>query len=164
MAAGESSAERHQGRRAQRDGSLPIRRRAQSTVDRVQGEHRSQHHDRGVLAPATGARHGNLRNLTWADVDLEHWRLRFTHTKNDQPRYVPLVGPAQAILQAHFERDPTQKGWVFKGGHEDAPADLDRPWRAVRKAAGLVGDKRLQVPRPEAHDGKLPDDERRESG
>ena len=84
---------------------------------------------------------GNLRNLTWADVDLEHWRLRFAQTKNDQPRFVPLVGPAQATLQAHFERDPTQKGWVFKGGHDDAPADLDRPWRAVRKAAGLVGDK-----------------------
>jgi integrase len=94
-----------------------------------------------VLALATGARAGNIRNLTWADVDLEKWRLRFMHTKNDQPRYVPLVGPAQAILQAHFDRDPTQKGWVFKGGHDDAPADLDRPWRVVRKAAGLIGDK-----------------------
>jgi len=94
-----------------------------------------------ALALATGARYGNLRNLTWADVDLEHWRLRFTHTKNDQPRFVPLVGPAQSILQAHFDRDPTQKGWVFKGARNDAPADLDRPWRAVRKAAGLVGEK-----------------------
>ena len=94
-----------------------------------------------VLALATGARASNIRNLTWADVDLEQWRLRFAHTKNDQPRFVPLVGPAQAILQAHFDRDPTQKGWVFKGDRDDAPADLDRPWRAVRKAAGLVGDK-----------------------
>ena len=54
---------------------------------------------------------------------------------------MPLVGPAQAILQAHFDRDPTQKGWVFKGARDDAPADLDRPWRAVRAAAGLVGEK-----------------------
>ena len=97
-----------------------------------------------ALALATGARYGNLRNLTWADVDLKGWRLRFTHTKNDQPRFVPLVGPAQAILKAHFDRDPTQQGWVFKGGRDDAPADLDRPWREVRKAAGLVGDKHVR--------------------
>ena len=94
-----------------------------------------------AIALATGARLSNIRNLTWADVDLEHWRLRFAHTKNDQPRFVPLVGPAQAILQAHFDRDPTQNGWVFKGQSDDAPASLDKPWRAVRKAAGLVGDK-----------------------
>jgi integrase len=94
-----------------------------------------------ALALATGARYGNIRNLTWADVDLEQWRLRFSHTKNDQPRYVPLVGPAQAILKAHYDRDPTQEGWVFKGARDDAPADLDRPWREVRAAAGLVGEK-----------------------
>ena len=121
--------------------SLPDRRRAQGAPGRVQGEHGSEHrHGRRARAGDRRAA-GNLRNLTWADVDLEHWRLRFTHTKNDQPRFVPLVGPAQAILQAHFDRDPTQKGWVFKGARDDAPADLDRPWRAVRKAAGLVGEK-----------------------
>jgi integrase len=94
-----------------------------------------------VLALATGARASNLRNLTWADVDLERWRLRFTHTKNDQPRYVPVVGMAQGALQAQFDRDPTQKGWVFKGARDRVPADLDGPWRVVRAAAGLVGDK-----------------------
>jgi len=94
-----------------------------------------------VLALATGARASNLRNLTWADVDLERWRLRFVRTKNDEPRYVPVVGMAQAALQAQFERDPTQNGWVFKGGTDKVPADLDRPWRAVRAAAGLVGEK-----------------------
>ena len=94
-----------------------------------------------MLALATGARASNLRNLTWADVDLEQWRLRFTTTKNDQPRFVPLVGPAQRVLQEQFDRDPTQTGWVFKGAGIDAPADLDAPWRAVRKAAGLVGEK-----------------------
>ena len=94
-----------------------------------------------MLALATGARYSNIRELTWADVDLDQWRLRFQRTKNDQPRFVPLVGPAQAVLQAHFDRDPTQKEWVFKGGRDDVPADLDRPWRAVRAAAGLVGEK-----------------------
>jgi len=94
-----------------------------------------------MLALATGARAGNLRMLKWDDVDLKRWTLRFVQTKNRQPRYVPVVGPAQAILQAHFDRDPTQKGWVFKGARDDAPADLDQPWRVVRAAAELVGDK-----------------------
>jgi integrase len=94
-----------------------------------------------VLALATGARAGNLRMLTWNDVDTERWTLRFVQTKNRQPRYVPVVGPAQRVLGEQLERDPTEKGWVFKGARDDAPADLDRPWRAVRAAAGLTGDK-----------------------
>jgi len=44
-------------------------------------------------------------------------------------------------LRQQFERDPTREGWVFKGARGGVPADLDRPWRAVRAAAGLVGDR-----------------------
>jgi integrase len=94
-----------------------------------------------MLALATGARAGNLRALTWDDVDRKVWRLRFQQTKNQQPRYVPVVGSAQAVLQAQFDKDPTKKGWVFKGYRDDAPADIDRPWRDVRAAAGLTGAK-----------------------
>jgi integrase len=94
-----------------------------------------------MLALATGARASNLRNLTWADVDLEQWRLRFTETKNDQPRYVPLVGPAQRVLREQLKRDPTKQSWVFKGARDKSPADLNGPWKAVRAAAGLIGDK-----------------------
>lgn len=94
-----------------------------------------------ALALATGARAGNLRMLTWDDVDLTHWRLRFTSTKNNEPRYIPVVGFAQAVLKAQFEKDPTHTGWVFKGYRDDAPADIDRPWRDVRAAAGLTGEK-----------------------
>lgn len=90
-----------------------------------------------MLALATGARYSNIRNLTWADVDFAHWRLRFTEVKNGQPRYVPVIGAAQAALQAHYDADPTQQGWVFKGSRADAPADLDKPWRRVREAAKL---------------------------
>lgn len=88
-----------------------------------------------LLALATGARYSNIRNLTWADVDRDRWRLRFVETKNGQPRYVPVIGAAQGALQAQYERDPTKAGWVFKGWRDDAPANLDRPWRAVRNAA-----------------------------
>ncbi|WP_244858542.1 MULTISPECIES: tyrosine-type recombinase/integrase [Lysobacteraceae] len=90
-----------------------------------------------LLALATGARYSNIRGLKWSDVDRDQWRLRFAETKNGQPRYVPVVGPAQVALQAHHDRDPTGEGWVFKGAHDDAPADLDKPWRKLREAAKL---------------------------
>jgi integrase len=54
---------------------------------------------------------------------------------------VPVVGPAQRVLQQQFDKDPTQKDWIFKGARDSAPASLDAPWRVVRAAAGLVGDK-----------------------
>ena len=94
-------------------------------------------HTAVMLALATGARYGNLRHLTWADVDRKAWRLRFSEVKNGQPRYVPVVGPAQAALQSHYEADPTQEGWIFKGSRDDAPADLDKAWRKVRKVAKI---------------------------
>jgi integrase len=92
-----------------------------------------------MLALATGARYSNIRNLTWADVDLDAWRLRFSHAKNGHPRYVPVVGAAQAAVQAHRRRDPTGTGWVFKGARDDGPADVEKAWRKVRKDARLVG-------------------------
>lgn len=92
-----------------------------------------------MLALATGARYSNLRFLKWSDVDLQNWRLRFTETKNGQPRYVPVVGPAQKALQAHRDADPTGEGWIFKGSRDSAPADLDKPWRKVRAKAGVEG-------------------------
>lgn len=93
-----------------------------------------------ALALATGARAGNIRMLTWADVDLEQWRVRFTSVKNNEPRYVPVVGIAQAALQAQWNKDPTQKGWVFKGAKDKVPASIEASWRHVRAAAGLTGE------------------------
>lgn len=90
-----------------------------------------------MLALATGARASNIRFLRWDDVDLDQWTLRFKTTKSGDPRFVPVVGAAQAALQGHFESDPTKEGWVFKGARDDAPASLDSAWQAVREAAGL---------------------------
>jgi len=91
-----------------------------------------------MLALATGARYSNIRGLKWNDVDRDKWRLRLLETKNGQPRYVPVIGPAQIALQSQHERDPLGEGWIFKGRRDDAPADLDKPWRKVRAAAGLT--------------------------
>lgn len=93
-----------------------------------------------MLALATGLRYSNIRQLQWADIDFDNWMLCVRETKNGQPRYVPVVGAAQAALTAQLERDPTKKGWVFKGATDDAPAWFNgKPWQAVRDAAGLGG-------------------------
>lgn len=92
-----------------------------------------------MLALATGARYGNIRNLRWDDVDFSRWTLRFLDVKNKQPRYVPVVGAAQAVLKAHWDKDPTQEGWVFKGSRDASPAAIETVWRRVRDAAGLQG-------------------------
>lgn len=94
-----------------------------------------------VLALATGARYSNLRMLTWDDVDFDRWVLRFKTTKNGEPRYVPVVGPAQQVLKTQWDRDPTGRDWVFKGVKDDAPANIELAWRTVRSRAGLTGSK-----------------------
>mgnify|MGYP001166069930 CR=1 FL=1 len=90
-----------------------------------------------TLALATGARYSNIRNLRWEDVDFNNWTLAMERMKNGHPRYVPVVGAAQKALQAHYDADPTQEGWVFKGSRDKAPADFEKQWREVRDAAGL---------------------------
>lgn len=90
-----------------------------------------------MLALATGARASNIRFLRWEDVDLKKWQLHFKKTKNGDARTVPVVGAAQAALQEQFDRDPTGKGWVFKGWKDDAPASFESSWKRVRGNAGL---------------------------
>ena len=92
-----------------------------------------------VLALATGARYSNLRFLQWADVDRDRWTLRFTTTKNGEARFVPVVGIAQNALQAQFDADPSQEGWVFKSTKSDVPADFEKAWRRIRDDIGLQG-------------------------
>ena len=163
LAASEPGPERHQGRRAHRDHSYLEDDERKALLAACKGSDDRNIYCAVMLALATGARASNLRNLTWADVDLKYWRLRFTTTKNDRPRFVLVVGPAQRVLQERFDHDPTQKGWVFKGARDDSPADLDGPWRTVRKAAGLVGDKDCRFHDLRHNNCQLSDNERRDA-
>lgn len=85
----------------------------------------------------TGARLREILHLKWADVDLERGVL-FVHGKTGR-RPVLLPAPAAAILAELPRRDV----YVFPGERstleKPAPrADLNRPWRAVSKRAGLT--------------------------
>lgn len=86
----------------------------------------------------TGARLREILHLRWGDVDLERGII-IVHGKTGR-RPVILPAPAAAILAKLPRRDI----YVFPGSNStpESPApraDLNRPWRAVAKRAGLEG-------------------------
>jgi integrase len=80
----------------------------------------------------TGARLREILHSRWRDVDIERGIL-FVEGKTGR-RPVILPAPAIAILSQHPRRGP----YVFPGASIEKPrADLNRPWRAVARRAGL---------------------------
>jgi integrase len=98
------------------------------------------------LLVLTGVRSSNLREMRWADVDIETeptWSIPMT--KNGQTVVKLLVGWAAEILRDRIDRtQKDEKGrpispWVFPM-KEDATrpiCDLDHAWARVKEAAGL---------------------------
>ncbi|MEX0343352.1 MAG: tyrosine-type recombinase/integrase [Rhizobiaceae bacterium] len=90
----------------------------------------------------TGCRLREILHLTWVEVDLERGLLFLADSKTGS-RAVVLNNLAQDILN----RQPRSSSFVFpsefiatgeNGEQEDKPlADLSKPWRAVRRHAGI---------------------------
>ena len=100
----------------------------------------------------TGARKSELLTARWAAVSFERAELRLPETKTGGVHYIPLSGPALALLRQIPRADGNP--FIFPGrGPRGATAEerasapthlvnIDKPWRRVRKAAG-VEDVRL---------------------
>lgn len=89
------------------------------------------------LLALTGLRRGEVLSLQWRDVDLERGFLTLRDTKTG-PRSTPLSGPAVEVL-AGLERQP-DNAHCFPGRLAGQHlVDLQKPWRKVRKLAGLEG-------------------------
>ena len=83
----------------------------------------------------TGARLREVLNLRWEWVDLERGLLLLPDSKTGR-KCIVLNAPAMAVLAALPRMGP----YVICGDRPDAPrTDLNRPWRAVSKRAGLNG-------------------------
>ena len=54
-----------------------------------------------VLALSTGARYGELINLSWDVVDMERGVITLHDTKNGERRVLPLTGHALDIIRTH---------------------------------------------------------------
>ena len=85
----------------------------------------------------TGARLREILDAQWSQLDLERGVLFLADSKTGKkPLY--LSAAAQAVIASL----PRVKGnpHIIAGAREGAPrADLSKPWRAVRRAAKLVG-------------------------
>jgi integrase len=85
----------------------------------------------------TGARLREILDAQWSQLDLERGILFLADSKTGKkPLY--LSAAAQAVLAAipRVESNPH----IIAGSREGAPrADLNKPWRAVKRASNLEG-------------------------
>ena len=84
-----------------------------------------------------GIRKSELLQTKWKDVSIKHQELRLPDTKSGKTHYVPLNGPAIAILQnlPRFEENPYLLPGRKKGCHL---VNIDKAWRRIREKAGIV--------------------------
>jgi integrase len=85
----------------------------------------------------TGARHREILDAKWEQVDLERGILFLADSKTGR-KPIYLSAAAQAVLVAlpRIEGNPH----IIAGARDGAPrADLKKPWAAVKRAAGIEG-------------------------
>ncbi|MBI3795541.1 MAG: site-specific integrase [Deltaproteobacteria bacterium] len=84
----------------------------------------------------TGLRKRELLSLRWDDVDLVRYELRIPETKSGRIHHVPLPPPAVSLI-ALIPREH-ENPFVFPGKNPDSHlVSVERPWRRIRKVAGL---------------------------
>ena len=99
----------------------------------------------------TGARKSELLQAQWSHVDWDRSEIKIPDTKAGHAHFIPLSGPALALLR-EIPRADGNPFIIVGRGPRKAPADgkappahlvnISKPWNRVRKAAG-VEDVRL---------------------
>ncbi|HKY96353.1 MAG TPA: site-specific integrase [Gemmatimonadaceae bacterium] len=83
----------------------------------------------------TGLRRSELLSLQWSNVNLSEGTLYVPVTKSGRSHTLPLSSPARAVF-AELPRE-LNNPHVFPAANGGHMADLKKPWRRVREAAGL---------------------------
>ena len=91
-----------------------------------------------LIALSTACRAGELKKLTWADVDLKAGRLLFRETKNAQPRTAWVVGEAHRLLKEHAKVRDLKNPLVFHTALGKA-YDYGPSFKTAVAAAGVAG-------------------------
>lgn len=86
-----------------------------------------------TVALNTGARAGELKSLTWADINFKDGRATLRNTKNGSDRVIPITGAAMRALKEL--RGDGRIGLVFE--KDGVPYDYDKPFAAAVKSAGI---------------------------
>jgi integrase len=92
-----------------------------------------------IFALCTGLRQGNVKSLTWAQVDFD-MRTAFIHvTKNGEPLGVPLNDTAMSVLQrikdSREETLPWQPVFMYRG--KSLKQVNTKAWRSALLRAGI---------------------------
>ncbi len=90
-----------------------------------------------VFALSTGARKGEILNLTWADIDFKRGIAVFQDTKNDEVRSVPVQGHLLAELKRLSKVRRIDTNLVFPRPDGKAPAYLVKHWQTAIDAAKI---------------------------
>ena len=91
-----------------------------------------------VLALSTGARHGELINLCWSDVDWQRHVITLHDTKNKERRLLPLVHYALKLMEAHSKVRNITSDLVFpSSSNPQRPWDSRSAWEAALKRANI---------------------------
>lgn len=90
----------------------------------------------------TAARSGEVRGMTWAEVDLDtkEWTVRAERMKAAREHTVPLSDRAVAILKRAQDLKPAGTEFVFPGGKLTAPMSDVALSKALR-VAGVAADR-----------------------
>lgn len=93
------------------------------------------------LIALTGARRGEVAGLRWQWVDLKAGLITLpvkthkTGKRTGKARYIALPSEAKQIIARQPDGKP--EDYVFKPAKGKGPLALNKPWRDVRKEAGL---------------------------
>jgi integrase len=90
-----------------------------------------------VLALSTGARHGELMNLRWQDVDFNRNVLTLHETKNGERRLLPLAGHALELIKAHGKVRRLDTDFIFPNSRGDKPVDVRKSFEAALEKASI---------------------------
>jgi integrase len=85
----------------------------------------------------TGARKSEILTAQWSWIDWDRSELRLPDTKNGKPFYLPLSGPALALLRGipRIEGNPHILPGAKPGEHL---VNIQRAWNRVRTAANVA--------------------------
>jgi integrase len=92
-----------------------------------------------LVAEATGMRAGEIRNLTWRDVDTDTGFIQITKSKNNEKRAVAVTGRALEWLK-EWKKDNALRGGgyiFFNSTTGQAPYNYRVHWGDVKTIAGI---------------------------
>ncbi|MBY0272835.1 MAG: site-specific integrase [Alphaproteobacteria bacterium] len=97
-----------------------------------------QLHTLVVLALSTGARHGELINLRWSDVDWQRSVITLHDTKNNERRLLPLLHYALELMKEHNKVRNIASDLVFPSlARPMKPWDSRSAWLSASQKANI---------------------------